>query len=279
MTHTRLPTLFIPHGGGPCFFIKPEDVPPRMPKGMWDPMAAYLRGIDALVGRRPKAVLVVTAHWLTPRPTLGNAATHELLYDYYGFPDYTYRFDYPAKGAPDVAARAVELLGQAGISADTDDARGIDHGVFVPFMLVYPDADVPIVPMSLQQDLRADEHRAIGAALAPLRDEDVLIVGSGMSFHNMRAMMTGSVNHEPALFDQWLSQAAGAAPAARGDALDHWTAAPGALASHPRGGEEHLLPLMVAAGAARDDIGRTTFHAMTGPTAISGFTFGGGDRR
>ena len=274
MNTKRFPTFFIPHGGGPCFFLKPEDIPPRMPKGRWDPLAAYLRNIDTMVGRRPKAVVVVTAHWLTPRPTLGNGSNHKLLYDYYNFPDYTYQFDYPAKGAPDVAARAVELLATAGIAADLDDQRGIDHGVFVPLMLIYPDADVPIVPMSLQQNLRADEHRKIGAALAPLRDEDVLIVGSGMSFHNMRALMTGTLGPQAEQFDQWLSLAAQASSAVRSNALDHWQSAPGARDAHPVNGDEHLLPLMVAAGASDSDAGHKTFDDKTGGTPLSGFTFG-----
>lgn len=274
MSSPRFPVYYIPHGGGPCFFIKPEDMPPGMPRGVWNPMADYLRGIDAAISQRPKAVIVVTAHWMTPRPTFGNAATHELLYDYYGFPDYTYQFDYPAKGAPDIARRAAELLEAAGIPADLDDTRGIDHGVFVPFMLIYPDADVPIIPMSLQENLDAQQHRLIGEALAPLRDEDILIVGSGMSFHNMRALMTGSLDSTAADFTTWLSDAAQSPQQDRDAALDHWLDAPGARASHPVGGEEHLLPLMVAAGAGGDDSGRETFTGMIGPTGVSGFTFG-----
>ena len=270
---TRLPTYFIPHGGGPCFFIKPEDMPPGMPKHVWHPMEAYLRGISAAVGRRPKAVLVISAHWMTPRPTLGSATSHSLLFDYYGFPDYTYQLTYPAPGSPDVAARAAELLAYAGIASDMDDERGIDHGVFVPFKLIYPDADVPIVPMSLQQNLDSADHIAIGKALAPLRDEDVLIVGSGMSFHNMRTAMMGTHDTESALFDDWLNDAAtNANPDNRNQALEQWAQAPGGRASHPQ--EEHLIPLMVAAGAAGADVGRRSFSDLMGGKQLSGFTFG-----
>ncbi len=271
-TPDRLPTFFIPHGGGPCFFIKPDDMPPGMPKDTWHKLEAYLRSVDGLVGRRPKAVLVITAHWMTPRPTFGTADAHPLLYDYYGFPDYTYRFNYPAVGAPYVARRAAELLAAAGIESDFDNQRGIDHGVFVPLMLVYPDADVPIVPMSLQQNLGAADHLAIGAALAPLRDEDVLIIGSGMSFHNMRAMMTGTQNEDAAIFDSWLSAAGAAAPEDRSAALAAWEKAPGARAAHPD--EEHLIPLMVSAGAAGQDMGHKTFSGTLGGKRLSGFTFG-----
>ena len=268
----RLPTYFIPHGGGPCFFIKPEDMPPGMPKDTWHSLEAYLRGIGGQVGRRPKAVLVITAHWMTPRPTLGTAGKHSLLYDYYGFPEYTYRFDYAPSGAPDVARRAADLLAAAGIESDFDDQRGIDHGVFVPFMLIYPDADVPIVPMSLQQDLSAADHIAIGAALAPLRDEDVLIVGSGMSFHNMRAIMTGSHNEDAAVFGAWLTAAGSAPPDQRSALLGAWEQAPGGRTAHPQ--EEHLIPLMVAAGAAGTDLGQKSFDGTLGGKALAGFTFG-----
>jgi aromatic ring-opening dioxygenase catalytic subunit (LigB family) len=268
----RLPTYFIPHGGGPCFFIKPEDLPPGMPKNTWHPLESYLRGISAAIGRKPKAVLVITAHWLTERPTLGNAPSHPLLFDYYGFPDYTYRFDYPAPGSPEVAARAGELLAAAGIAPDFDDQRGIDHGVFVPMMLVFPQADIPIVPLSLQQNLDPAEHLAIGNALAPLRDEDVLVIGSGMSFHNMRAIMTGAYDAESAIFDDWLVATATAAPAARDESLRLWDRAPASRMAHPD--EEHLIPLMVAAGAAQADTGRQTYKGMLGGKRLSGFTFG-----
>ncbi|MEY2926365.1 MAG: hypothetical protein RL367_842 [Pseudomonadota bacterium] len=268
----RLPTYFIPHGGGPCFFLKPEDLPPGMPKDTWHALEAYLRGIDAKVGRKPKAVLVITAHWMTERPTLGSATDHHLLYDYFGFPDYTYQFKYPAKGAPKVARRAAELLASTGIESTFDDKRGIDHGVFVPLLLIYPDADVPIVPMSLQQNLDAADHIAIGRALAPLRDEDVLIIGSGMSFHNMRAIMAGTHNDEAASFDAWLSETATAAPDLRDPGLTQWNHAVGGRLAHPQ--EEHLIPLMVAAGAAEFDSGRKSFAGTLGGKRLSGFTFG-----
>jgi aromatic ring-opening dioxygenase catalytic subunit (LigB family) len=270
----KLPTYFIPHGGGPCFFIKPQDLPPGMPKDTWAPLASYLRGIDAAIGRRPRAVLVITAHWLTHRPTVGTATSHSLLYDYYNFPDYTYRLHYPAKGAPGVAARVVELLGKAGIAADTDDQRGIDHGVFVPFMLIYPDADVPIVPMSLHHGLDAAEHLAIGSALAPLRDEGVLIVGSGMSFHNIPAMMSLSHSTEAAAFDRWLSATVeDPDPVRRNASLAQWEQAPAARIAHPQ--EEHLIPLMVAAGAGGPDLGYRSYAGMLGGKPLTGVDFGG----
>ena len=268
----RLPTFYIPHGGGPCFFIKPEDMPPGMPKDVWKPMELYLRSIDTMIGRRPKAVLVISAHWLTPVVTFGTAMKHQLLFDYYNFPSYTYELTYPVAGAPDVVARAADFLAAAGISSKTDDTRGIDHGVFIPFKLIYPDADVPIVPMSLQQNMNAAQHIAIGKALAPLRDEDVLIVGSGMSSHNMRALMTGTMNTEAKVFDDWLTLNTTAIAELRNPALSAWERAPGARGSHPQ--EEHLIPLMVAAGAGGADLGRKTYSGQLGGKALSGFTFG-----
>lgn len=249
-------------------------MPSGMPKDTWRKMEAYLRGIDAALGQRPNAVLVISAHWLTPRPTFGGARVHSLLFDYYNFPDYTYQLTYPVLGAPDIAAHAAELLAAAGIASDRDDMRGIDHGVFVPFKLIYPDADVPIVPMSLQQDLDPAAHLAIGTALAPLRDEGVLIVGSGMSFHNMRALMTGTNNADAVVFDDWLAETAIADPATRAAGLAHWAAAPSGRVSHPQ--EEHLMPLMIAAGAAVDEGGSQSYSDVVMGKALSGFMFGKG---
>ena len=182
MSSNRLPTFMIPHGGGPCFFMDPPAGQPTA----WDAMAAHLRSIDGQVGRRPKAVLVVSAHWECEVPTVHTGTNPSLLFDYYGFPEHTYRLAYPVQGSPEVAARVALLLEGASIPTATESKRGLDHGVFVPFKLIYPDADVPIVQLSLRVGLSPQEHLEIGRALAPLRDEDVLIVGSGMTSHAAR---------------------------------------------------------------------------------------------
>lgn len=268
----KFPTLYIPHGGGPCFFM---DVPPGRPSDMWDRMAAYLRGIDAAIGRRPQAVLLISGHWEQPSVTVNNAAHPPLLFDYYGFPEHTYRLQYPAPGAPELAQRVCDMLGAAGIPTASDDSRGLDHGVFIPFMLVYPQADVPIVQLSLHASLHAAAHIALGRALAPLREEGVLIVGSGMSYHNLREMFVDDAQfNAPAVeFDAWLTQAVtDPDPRTRDRKLSTWFDAPGARRSHPR--PEHLIPLMVAAGAAHDDIGRRTFNDVILGKPISGFQFG-----
>ena len=263
----RLPTLFIPHGGGPCFFIDPPASDPRR----WDGLAAYLRGIDASLGVRPKAVLVVSGHWEMPQPTVNIAQRHTLLFDYYGFPEHTYRMKYPAPGAPELESSVRALLAPAGFELGVDAKRGLDHGVFVPFMLVYPNADVPIMQLSLQQSLDPATHLAMGRALAPLRSRGVLIVGSGMSYHNLAAMFSGGGNEAAAAFDAWLGEAVHDART-REEKLIAWKSAPGGREAHPRA--EHLLPLMVAAGAADGDAGVREFGESIAGKAISGFRFG-----
>jgi aromatic ring-opening dioxygenase catalytic subunit (LigB family) len=268
----RLPTLYIPHGGGPCFFMDPH---PSLPRDLWDGMAAYLRGIDADVGGKPAVVLVISAHWEAERPTVGTAAHPTLLFDYYGFPEHTYRLTYPAPGAPKIAAEVRRLLEAAGFESDEDAVRGLDHGVFVPFKLIYPDADVPMLQLSLQGTLDAATHLAIGRALAPLRNQGVLIVGSGMSYHNLRHLFSPDQRAIRAAedFDHWLGEAATELdPELRAARLAAWSSAPGAQSSHPR--PEHLIPLMVAAGAADCDPGRRTYHEALLGKPVSGFRFG-----
>jgi aromatic ring-opening dioxygenase catalytic subunit (LigB family) len=245
------------------------------PPDTWERLAAYLRDLDKSLGVRPKAVLVISGHWEEAQPTVNVSPKPPLLFDYYGFPEHTYRLTYPAPGAPDLARRVESLLGAAGFKTDEDAERGYDHGVFIPFMLVYPKADVPIVQLSLQEGLDPQTHIAIGRALAPLRDEGVLIIGSGMSYHNLRELLgNGSRGNEASeRFDAWLTQAVEERDAsARDDKLTHWSDAPGALNAHPR--SEHLLPLMVAAGAAGRDRGRRVFNDRIWGKAISGFQFG-----
>ena len=268
---TRLPALFIPHGGGPCFFMDPPANDPQA----WDAMAAYLRGIAASLPAKPRAILVISAHWETPRPTVTTSARPSMLFDYYGFPEHTYRLEYPAPGSPELASRVRALLAAGGIASDEDAARGYDHGVFVPFLLMFPDADIPVVQLSLRADLDPAAHVAIGRTIAPLRDEGVLIVGSGMSYHNLRRFWsTDAADVEAARgFDAWLTEAVETRDTdAREAKLVAWANAPGARSAHPR--SEHLLPLMVAAGAGGDDAGRRAYSDRVFGKAVSGFAFG-----
>jgi len=166
-----------------------------------------------------------------------------------------------------------ELLAGGGVPTRAETERGLDHGVFVPFLLIYPQADVPIVQLSLHASLDAAAHLALGALLEPLRDVGVLIVGSGMSYHNMRGLMGGgNPGADSERFDAWLTAACTAAPAERTRLLANWQQAPAARASHPR--EEHLLPLMVVAGAGGNDAGRRVFHDRVMGATVSAFAFG-----
>ena len=259
----KLPSLYIPHGGGPCFFM--DD-----PHGMWTGMAAYLRAITESLPEMPKASLVVSAHWETQGFAVTGAANPDLLFDYYGFPPHTYELTYPAPGDPALAARVVALLRGAGLAAQVDADRGYDHGVFVPLKLALPDAQIPVVEMSIDASLDPALHLAAGAALAPLREEGVLIIGSGMSFHNMRAYGNPQASAQSEAFDAALTAAALSPAGSRTDALSQWQTMDAARFSHPR--EEHLIPMMVAAGAGGE--GRKVYGERVLETAISGFAFG-----
>ncbi len=272
---SRLPTLFIPHGGGPCFFMDWN------PPSTWDRMAEYLRRVPDDVGTRPKALAVISGHWEEKVATIQNNPAPPLLYDYYGFPQSTYQITFPAPGAPNVSVRVAELLGAAGVAWKYDHVRGFDHGVFIPLKVAFPRADVPIVQISLLASMDPAEHIRLGRALAPLRDEGVLIIGSGMSYHNMRTLMTnmrGGANDRPPdsgsqRFDDWLEEVlTREAPEARVAALAAWDKAPAARDAHPR--EEHLLPLHVVVGAAGNDPGRRTLKDVVMGAVESAFRFG-----
>ena len=262
-----LPTLFIPHGAGPCFFMDWT----RGPADTWDKTAAWLKGLVADLPERPKAILVVSGHWEEPVFTVGSSPKPPMLFDYYGFPEETYRLRFDAPGSPPLAARVRALLGAAGFPTAEDAERGYDHGVFVPLLLSTPQADIPVVQLSLRADLDPEAHLAAGRALSPLRDEGVLIVGSGMSWHNMRGFAPAFTAKSQA-FDAWLGEAM-ADPGRRDDAIRHWDQGPYAREAHPR--EEHLAPLFVVAGAAKGEPGRTAFRDVAMDVAISGYAFGG----
>lgn len=265
----RQPSLFLPHGGGPCFFMDWD------PPDFWDHLGDWLRALPSLLPAPPSALLVISAHWEESLPTVTTGERPTLIYDYGGFPPHTYQLEWPAPGSPGLAARVQDLLAGAGIASRGDAQRGYDHGVFVPLLLAFPSASIPTVQLSLRRSLDAAEHLAIGRALAPLRDEGVLILGSGFSYHNLRAMVAGGgpdVAGASGRFDRWLTAAVLADPVERAERLAQWTAAPDARACHPRA--EHLIPLMVAAGAAGDDPGQRCYHHRLGEVTHSGFRFG-----
>ena len=262
----RLPTWFVSHGGGPWPWL------PEMTAEMAG-LAKSLRELPSTLPVRPKAVLMVSAHWEEPAFTLMSHPRPPMLYDYYGFPRQTYDVLYPAPGQPSLAGRVRDLIAAAGLPAGLDETRGFDHGAFVPMAVSWPDATMPLVQLSLRVGLDPATHLQLGRVLAPLRDEGVLIVGSGLSWHNLRAL--GPQARGPSqLFDAWLQQTVTSEPAQRAARLTRWTEAPAARAAHPR--EEHLLPLMVAAGAALDDAGDCPYREenVYGGVTVSSFRFG-----
>jgi len=265
----RQPTIFLPHGGGPCFFMDWSWGPAET----WKPTRSFLEGLAATLPASPKAIVVVSGHWEEPAFTASAAAQPPLIFDYSGFPEHTYRLTWPAPGAPDLAERAAELLSQAGLHGAVSPSRGFDHGVFVPLKVAFPEAQIPVVSLSLNSSLDPALHLAAGRALAPLRDEGVLIIGSGMSFHNLRSYFHPETVERARAFEAWLTKAVESPAVDRDALLTGWRKAPFAAFAHPR--EEHLIPLMVAAGAGGALPGRRIFSDEPMGAAISAYRFDG----
>lgn len=235
-------TLFISHGGGPL---------PLFADSGHTEMVGNLEKI-ALELVKPSAILLISAHWEEKRPTVTGNASPSLLYDYSGFPAESYQITYPAKGAPGLAQSVVSILGDNGIETIVDDARGFDHGMFIPLKIMYPQADIPCVQLSLARGLDPALHIAIGEGLSTLDQEKLLIIGSGFSFHNMREFFSPQTAQKRLmneLFEDWLVETC-SSPALeesqRTERLTNWQEAPHARYCHPR--EEHLLPLHVCYG-------------------------------
>jgi 4,5-DOPA dioxygenase extradiol len=240
---TTYRALFLSHGGGPMPLLGDES---------HREMVDCLQQLATLLPK-PDALVVVSAHWETALPTITAGASPPLIYDYYGFPPESYEIRYPCAGHPVLAHKIHQLLDAAGIDSVLDVERGFDHGVFVPLKILYPAADIPCVQLSLVNSLDPAQHIAIGRALRSLAEHNVLLIGSGFSFHNMRAFFAPETAESKALnyaFDEWLQHTCSrtdVSEAARAQALNHWAEAPGARFCHPR--EEHLLPLHVCYGA------------------------------
>ncbi len=234
------PVLYIPHGGGPLPLLNDP--------GHRELIAFLSRCAESLP--RPDTILVISAHWEEEIPTLLAAARPPLLYDYYGFPPESYALQYPAPGAPELAQELAATLRDRGIEAGLDATRGFDHGLFVPLTLIYPEADIPCLQLSLLASMDPAAHIEIGRALADLRRRNVLILGSGSSFHNMQAFRDGESGQAACrAFDDWLGETCCRCdPVETAARLRRWTGAPEARYAHPR--EEHLLPLHVCVGAA-----------------------------
>ena len=263
-----LPTVYIPHGGGPWPFVEV----PFIPSGALEPLRSYLAGLVTALPVRPRAVLIVSAHWEEPVATLMTNPRPPMLYDYTGFGPDACRLQWPAPGAPFLVSRVRQLLADADFPTAEDPERGFDHGTFIPLMVALPKADLPVLQLSLLRSLDPTEHLAIGRALAPLRDESILLLGSGNSYHNMSGFGHEESSEPSRAFDAWLAHAVTREPGERNRLLREWEQAPAARHCHPR--EEHLLPLHVMAGAALDDCATLPIRMKALGVHVSGVQFG-----
>jgi 4,5-DOPA dioxygenase extradiol len=249
---TRLPALFLSHGA-PTLPLEPG------------PARGFLAGLGTAVPR-PQAILVLSAHWDTAAPVVSAAPQPATIHDFGGFPEELYRMRYAAPGAPELASRVVELLSMAGLDTATAPERGLDHGAWVPLRLMYPDADIPVTQLAIQSRFGPGHHRRLGEALRPLRDEGVLIIGSGSVTHNLREVGRHDYAAPPPAwvrdFNDWFSSALIEGRGA--ELLDYRNIGPHAVRNHPT--EEHLLPLFAAWGAATPGEQPRRLHA--------GYTYG-----
>lgn len=235
--------IFVSHGGGPL---------PLLGDPAHGNMVTLMAELRHLI-TPPRAILLISAHWEERRPTLTSGANPTLVYDYYGFPRESYEITYPAPGQPQLARRVASLLEQQGLEPVLDESRGFDHGLFIPLKLLFPEADIPCVQLSLNSNFNPAEHILMGKALAALADDNVLVIGSGFTFHNMAAFFTSPPDQANDLnrqFDRWLMETLTSTTLSeqeRTERLVHWDQAPAARFCHPR--EEHLLPLHVCYGA------------------------------
>lgn len=263
---TRMPTYFISHGGGPW---------PWMPD--WRAMFANLEASFVQMVKdlpeRPKAILMISGHWEDASFAVMSSTNPPMVYDYSGFPPETFKIQYKAPGAPDLAQRAADLIKAAGLPARLDATQGFDHGCFVPAYVMYPDASVPVFQISLRKGYEPEEHFALGRALAPLRDDGVLIIGSGLSYHNLR--LFGPAAKVPSeAFDAWLSETMAAPAPDRTKRLIHWEEAPYARTCHAQ--EDHFVPLFAALGAAESEKATMVYHDtnLFGGVTASSYRFG-----
>jgi aromatic ring-opening dioxygenase catalytic subunit (LigB family) len=237
--------LFLSHGGGPLPLLEDEE---------HKEMVTCLQDIAAKI-IRPSAIIVVSAHWEETIPTITSGKNPSLIYDYSGFPQESYDIEYPCRGEPQLAEQIYNLLESAGIDTNLNENRGFDHGLFVPLKIMYPNADIPCVQLSLVNSLDPDQHINIGRAIKDLDYKDLLVIGSGFSFHNMKAFFESDANASRPMneaFETWLLETcsnSGLSEKERRKRLSQWAKAPSARYCHPR--EEHLLPLHVCYGIAQ----------------------------
>lgn len=260
----KLPVLFISHGGGPWPWM------PEM-KDLYRITTEALHDLGKSL--RPKAILMISAHWEEKNFTISTARNPEMIYDYGGFPPHTYSIKYPAPGSPEIAERVSEVLSKAGINLEKNAHRGFDHGAFVPLFCMYPEADIPVIQLSIKSNYSPLDHIRLGEALIPLREEGILITGSGLTYHNLRKFFNQTGAEPSRVFEEWLTKAMLSPGKERIEALLNWEQAPYARDAHPR--EDHLVPLFVIAGAAGVDSGSRIFSDKVFGIEMATYQFGG----
>lgn len=266
----KQPAFYIPHGGGPCFFMDWSQIGP---KDTWEKMATWLKGIRSTLPESPRALILVSAHWEESEFTLLDHENPSLLFDYSGFPKHTYELTYPARVDRKLVFLIAEKMKSLGIESRRDHSRGFDHGVFIPLKLIFPDAEIPIIQISLKKDLSPEVHLRLGRALETFREQGVLVMGSGMSYHNLRELFSGREIDVSQAFDDWLTSAIEEKDVSiREKKLLDWERAPFARQAHPR--EEHFIPLFTVLGAAGRDEGRRVFTDRVMGAVTSAYRFG-----
>lgn len=247
----KMPTLFISHGGGPWPYI------PEM-KMQFARTAEWLTHLPSKLPEKPQAIISISGHWEQEQFSISSAEKPPMIFDYSGFPDYTYQIKYEASGSPKLAEKIQNLLIQKNINCDLDSHHGFDHGTFVPLVMMYPQAEIPVVSLSLKSNYSPLEHYQLGEALQSLRQQGVLIMGSGLSYHNMRGFGRQGSDLVSKKFGDWLQQTVTEKDFnKRKQLILDWEKAPAAREAHPQ--EDHLLPLMVVMGAADQELGRIDF--------------------
>ena len=260
------PILYLPHGGGPMPLLGEPSHAGMV--AFWKEMAEKFPAPDAIV--------MISAHWEAEVASITASKAPEMLYDYSNFPAETYQYQYPSPGHPALAKQMAEMLAGNNIQVKRETERGYDHGMFVPMMLMYPKADIPCIQLSLLSSLNAQQHLDLGKALADLRQQNILVIGSGMSFHNFSAMRRRSADDQKQsqAFDEWLVETCcsnALSAEEREQRLSNWESTPSGRFSHPR--EEHLLPLHVCFGmaASSSDVAQHAYSESWKGLSLSAF--------
>ena len=266
----RFPTFYLSHGGGPWPYMNAEA---RRP---FAKLEQSLRALPQQLPQKPEAILIVSGHWEEREFAVMSSSAPPMVYDYGGFPEELYHIRYPAAGSPRLAERAHSLIQQAKLPARLNAERGFDHGTYSLLAVTHPQADVPVFQVSIRADYDPEAHLQLGRALAPLRDEGVLIIGSGSSYHNLRRFFGPRVRRDDSVqFDAWLRDTlVESAPTRRSERLLDWQHAPAAREAHPQ--EDHLIPLHVVVGAAEEEPGTIVYSEedFLGTIALSSYRFG-----